>query len=97
MDAKIKAWLEQLYESNKIIFYVVVPLAGLILLAYQFRNILIDLLVKSSKDELKTSEKTDTTLATQAAQTQQEADKDVAAGNAETSKEPPVGDDWNTQ
>jgi hypothetical protein len=97
MDAKIEAWLKGLYDSNKILFYTVIPLIGLILIAIKFRTILINILVKNSKDVLTSAEKTDAGLAQQAAQTQQEADQAAQQGDQEASKEPPVGDDWNTQ
>lgn len=95
MDDKIKAFLTNLYNSNKLIFYVVVPVCGLILLAYEFRTILINILVKNSKDILTSEEKTDAGLAQQAQQTKQEADQAVQQGDQEASKEPPVGDDWD--
>jgi len=97
MDAKIEAWLKGLYESNKILFYTVIPLLGLVLIAIKFRTILINILVKNSKDILTSAEKTDASLAKQAQQTKQEADQAVQQGNQEASKEPPVGDDWNKQ
>lgn len=97
MDAKIEAWLKDLYSSNKILFYTVIPLLGLVLIAIKFRTVLIDLLVKNSRDILTTEEKTDAGLAQQAQQTKQQADDAVQQGNQEASKEPPVDDDWNKQ
>lgn len=97
MDAKIEAWLKGLYDSNKILFYTVIPLLGLVLLAIKFRTILINLLVSNSRDILTTEEKTDAGLAQQAQQTKQEADDAVKQGDQEASKEPPVDDDWNKQ
>jgi hypothetical protein len=97
MDAKIEAFLKDLYDQNKIFFYTVVPLLGIVLLVIKFRNILINLLVKNSKDILTSAEKTDAGLAQQAQQTKQEADKAVQQGDQEASKEPSVDDDWNIQ
>ncbi len=95
MDAKIEAWLKQVYSANKILFYSVIPLLGILLGVIKFRNILITLLIKNSKDILTSTEKTDTSLANQANEIQQQANQDVATGNQEASKEPPTGDNWN--
>lgn len=95
MDAKIEAYLKDLYNSNKIIFYTVVPLLGLALLAIKFRHILISLIVGDSKTILKDAQDTDTTLAAKANKAKQEADDAVEQGNQEASKEGPVDDDWN--
>lgn len=97
MDAKIEAWLKNLYDTNKILFYTVIPLLGLILLAIKFRHILIDLIVGDSKGILKDEQKIDTSLKEQADKTKQEADDAVQQGDQEASKEPPVDDDWNKQ
>jgi ribosomal protein L12E/L44/L45/RPP1/RPP2 len=95
MDAKIIAWLEQVYSSNKILFYSVIPLLGILLAVIKFRNILITLLIKNSKDILTNAEKTDAGLAQQANQNKQQADQAAQQGDQEASKEPPTEDDWN--
>lgn len=97
MDAKIKAWLEQLYQSNKFFFYTVIPLTTILLAVIKYRNILIDLVIGSSKKGLQSADKADAALATQADQADQQANTDVAAGEAAASKETPTGDDWNIQ
>jgi hypothetical protein len=97
MDAKIKAWLEQLYQSNKFFFYSVVPLTTIILGVIKYRSILINLIIGSSKKGLESANKADAALATQADQAEQQANTDVANGDAAASKETPTGDDWNIQ
>lgn len=97
MDAKIEAYLKDLYNSNKIIFYTVVPLLGLALLAIKFRHILISLIVGDSKSVLKDAQDTDAGLAQKADAAKQAADDAVKQGDQEASKEAPIDDDWNKQ
>lgn len=84
-------WAKDLWAKNKLVFILLIPL---ILLAV-FRNVIIDLLVKSGNrvvgdataksDELKTAEDIANAQANQI-----KADADAAAA-----KKDPVGEDWN--
>lgn len=95
MDDKIIAWLKNLYESNKILFYTVIPLMGVIVLVIKFREILINILVKSSRDTLKKAEDTDKTLDEQATKSKQQADDLVKQADSEPSNEGSVDPDWD--
>jgi hypothetical protein len=97
MDAKIEAWLKQLYDSNKFVFYTVIPLLGIILLSIKFRNILIDLLVKNSRSELESAETTDAALAQQAEQNKQEADKLSQEASQLPSQEGQTDSNWDQE
>lgn len=87
MDEKIKA----LWQNNKIVFFLLIPLIGL----WFARNIIIGLLVDSGNkvvgdateksNELKSSQDVANAQADQA-----KADADKAAA-----KKDPVGEDWN--
>jgi hypothetical protein len=95
MDAKIKAWLEQLYQSNKWFFYTVVPLATILILVVKFRDVLINQIIGASKKGLESAEKTDSKLATTADQASKEADADVKQADSLPSTETQVDEDWN--
>lgn len=87
MDEKIKA----LWASNKLVFFLLIPLIAL----WFARNLIIDLLVKSGNKVMgETTTKSDALKSEQdvanAQANQIKADADAAAAN-----KPPVGEDWN--
>src|SRR5579863_6571240 len=67
------SWLKDFYDTNKWLFYTVLPLAVIIMLVIKFHDILIDLLLGSAKNLNTQALKKDATLAAQANQTKSQA------------------------
>ena len=69
-------------------------LFGVIILIVKFRSILIDILVKSGKEEADKAKQENDKLLQQENQASTEADKLVEQAKNEPSKQQPVTDDW---
>ena len=79
-----------LWSDHKLFFIIF----GLLVLIVKFREILIDILVKSTKDTMNDATKKDDKLKTEEDQAKAAADKLVEDAKNEPSKEKPVDDDW---
>jgi hypothetical protein len=88
--AKIKATVSDLWDKDKGIF-ILIAIAALIV---KFRDIIIDILVQSSKNVQDKAEKKDAQLASQESDAKAQADQAVADAAAEPAKQEPVTDDW---
>jgi hypothetical protein len=94
LQTRIKNWLDDVYNSNKFLFYTVIPLVGLIYLVIKYHNLLISLLIKNSKSVLTDQQAADAQAAQQAAATTAAADALVQQADNLPSQQPPVDEDW---
>ena len=88
--AKIKQQFVDVWDKDKGIF-VLVALAAI---AVKFRDIIIDILINSTKRVKDKADKKDETLAAQETQLKQQADQAIQDAQDEPKKEQPVDDDW---
>lgn len=95
LQDKIGNWLKDVYNSNKILFYTVIPVMGLIYLVIKFHNIIIDFLLGNAKQLMQDAQAKDATLKSQADASKAAADALVAKADAEPSLQKPVDEDWN--
>lgn len=87
---KLKMDAKDLWNSHKVFFVVF----GILILVVKFREILIDLIVSSSKKTLEDATKQDTQLAAEETKDKADADKLVEQAKEEPLKEKPVDVDW---
>lgn len=95
LQDKVGNWLKDVYNSNKILFYTIIPIMGIIYLVIKFHNIIIDFLIGNSKDILKDATEKDAKLAQQADATKAQADALVKTANDLPKQEAPVDQDWD--
>jgi hypothetical protein len=94
VEKRIKNWLNDIYNQNKFLFYTVIPLVGLVYLVIKYHNIIINLLIRNSKDILQQQETQDQNLANQANADKQAADNLVNQAN-NPPPQGPVDPDWD--
>lgn len=94
LQDRIGDWLKQTYDSNKILFFSVGLVVGLAFLALKYHNLLINILLGSSKELLQQEKEKDATLAAQADKTKAAGDALVTKAQNEPNNEKPVPDDW---
>jgi zona occludens toxin (predicted ATPase) len=87
---KLKMDAKSLWNDHKLFFIVF----GVLVLIVKFRDILIDILVSSSKSTMEDAKKEDAKLSTQENQAKADADKAVQDAKDEPAKQTPVTDDW---
>lgn len=97
LQQKIQAWLRDVYNSNKVLFYCVIPVVGLLVLAIKYHDLIIDVLLGTSKGILKQEQQKDAALAQQAGQEQAAGDALVQQAQQAPSQEKPVNQDWYKQ
>lgn len=95
LQDRIGNWLKDVYDSNKFLFYTIIPVMGLIYVVIKYHNLLIDILVKSSGQELKQEQATDNKLAQQANTAKAQADALTQQANNLPKQEGPVDPDWD--
>jgi len=95
LQAKVGSWLKDVYSQNKLLFYTIIPLAGIIYLVLKFHNILIDLLLGGAKQEITQAQQTDAKLAQQADATKSQADALVQQADSLSTQQPPVDPNWD--
>lgn len=88
--AKIKAVASDLWSKYNI--FLIIPAA--ILLIIKYRDLIIDILLNSSKRVEDKAKKEDSKLATEENQAKTQADELVKKAAEEPSKEQPVSEDW---
>ena len=88
---KLNTSVKELWEKDKVFFI----LFGIIIITIKFRDIIIDILVSSSKRVLTDSEIKDTTLAKQESEANKAANALVNRANEAPLKEKPVDENWN--
>lgn len=93
LDQKLK----DLWNGNKLAFWLLVIPLGLCIVAYKFRSALIDLLVKDSRKIAIETEKQDDALAQQQAAAAAQAAQLVQQAQDLGKDKKPVGEDWNKQ
>jgi hypothetical protein len=94
LQDRVESWLKDIYSTNKILFYTIIPLMGIIFLIIKYHNLIIDLLLGTSKEILKQEQQKDLTLAAQAQQQEAAGDALVQKAQNEPKQEQPVPDDW---
>lgn len=87
MDEKIK----NLYNNNKIVFFLLVPLIAL----YFCRNILIGLLVDNGNKIAGEAAKKSDELKSEEVAANSKADQIIADADKHAADKPAVGEDWN--
>jgi hypothetical protein len=87
-------WIKKIYASNKILFYVIIPLALILLFIVKFHQILIDLIIGNSKNVLKDAHAQDATLAAKATQDDSQANALVQQAQNLSNQQPTVKDNW---
>jgi hypothetical protein len=90
----VSTWLHDFYDTNKWLFYTVIPLAVILMLVIKFHDILIALLLGDAKQLSAQAVKNDASLAAQAQQSTAQGDALVQKAQNETKQEQPVPDDW---
>lgn len=95
LQTKLGNWLKDIYNSNKFLFYTIIPLMGIIYLIIKFHQAIIDLLVGSSKELLKDQQAKDAEMAKQADAAKSAADALVKDADSLPGKQPPVTPDWD--
>lgn len=88
--AKAKAQLASLWDKDKGII-ILIAIGGIF---FKFRDILIDILIDSSKRVKENADKQDTKLAGEEASLKHQADDAVQKAKEEPLKQEPVTDDW---
>jgi hypothetical protein len=98
MDEKIKAlWaaavakLKEVWNKNKILFFIIIPL---ILLA-KFRDLIIDFLVASGKRLMDNARKQDQQLRNEANSANNQANQLIANADKKDDNKPLVDEDWH--
>ena len=94
LQHRVGAWLYQIYQSNKILFYTIIPVMGVVYLAIKYHDILIDLLLGSAKQLATQAQAKDAQLAAQADATKSQADALVTQAQQAPAQEKPVPNDW---
>jgi hypothetical protein len=94
LQHRVGAWLYQIYQSNKILFYTIIPVMGVVYLVIKYHDILIDLLLGSAKQLATQAQAKDAQLAAQAGATKSQADALVTQAQQAPAQEKPVPDDW---
>jgi hypothetical protein len=97
LQTKLGNWLKDVYSSNKILFYTVIPVMGIIYGVIKYHNLLINFLISNSKNILQSQQNQDAQAAAQAAATQKQADDLVTKADSLPGQEQPVNDDWYTK
>ena len=91
LKAKMDQDLKDLWVHDKLFLF----LFGVVILAWKFRTLLIDLLVSDSKQVQIKAEAKDSKLAAQETDANEQADALVEQANREASKETTVDENWN--
>lgn len=87
MDQKIK----DLWNNNKIVFFLLIPL----ILLWFFRNIIIGLLVDSGNKIVGDATQKSNELKSQQDVANAKADQIIADADKHAAEKPSVGEDWN--
>lgn len=87
---KVKNLFSSLWNSNKLYFYLI----GTVLIIIKFRELLINMLVSSSKVIFSSSQKKDDLLSSQEKTDNKEADRLVEEASKLPSEEKPVDENW---
>ena len=91
LDQKLK----DLWNGNRLAFWLLVIPLGLCIVAYKFRSVIIDLLVSDSRKIAIETEKQDDALAQQQAAAAAQAALLVQQAADLAKDKPAVGEDWN--
>jgi hypothetical protein len=89
--AKAVAKLKEVWEKNKLLVLIIVPL----LLLAKFRDVIIDILVSSSKKLVDNTEKKDVVLKREQDRANDEADRLIADADRKSENKPEVDEDWH--
>lgn len=98
MDEKIKAlWasavakLKEVWNKNKILFFIIIPL----LIIAKFRDVIIQILVASGKKLMEQARKQDGQLRQEANDANNKANSLINQADGRDDNKPPVGEDWH--
>lgn len=94
LQDRIGNWLKSTYETNKLLFFTVGILAGVAFLTLKYHNLLINILLGSSKDLTQEAMKKDTALSDQANKTKAEGNALVEKSKHEGDSAP-TDENWN--
>jgi hypothetical protein len=89
--AKAVAKLKEVWEKNKLLILIIIPL----LLLAKFRDVIIDILVSSSKKLVDKTEKKDVALKKEQDRANDEANRIIAEADRKSENKPEVDEDWH--
>ena len=84
-------WAKDLWEKNKIVFFLLIPV---ILLIY-FRSFFINLLLSDSRKIATEADQKDNQLSKEETQANSQSNQIIADANKLSDNKPPVTEDWN--
>lgn len=84
-------WAKNLWNNNKIVFFLLIPVILLIF----FRNVIIDLLIKDSRKIGNEAEEKDRKLSQDETKANTQANQIIADADKKSENKPEVGEDWN--